>query len=47
MIRRRCLDALEARLSICTLVPLLFWIGSAIHDIDDFFKNNPWVKRSS
>ena len=40
MIRRRCLNALESRLSQCLSVPLLFWIGSIIGEIGDSSNNH-------
>ena len=40
MIRRRCLDALESRLSECLSVHLLFWIGSTIGEIGDSSHNH-------
>ena len=40
MIRRRCLDALESRLSECLSVPLLFCIGSTIGEISDSSNNH-------
>ena len=47
MIRRRCLDALESRLSECLSVPLLFCIGSTIGEICDSSHNHSLVENDN